>query len=236
MSITQRFFGVLVAVYALTVMAPGHAEESYQVALSDGSSFTAQDFIGMAEDKVQAVARTIANPVINQRELTCLAKNIFYEAGNQPEEGKVAVGLVTLNRAQDGRFSNTVCGVVDQKAVFEVPRTHTVTKQVKVGWFGKTETQTEKQTTWLKASVCQFSWRCMFVRPPMKDDERWVESQRVARELLADEENYESLRNKYADALYFHATAIKPSWARTKERVSKIGGHIFYKEREYAKY
>jgi N-acetylmuramoyl-L-alanine amidase len=229
MSITRLFY-VLVAVYALTVMAPGHAEESYQVAMSS------QDLYDQISERTQEVVKTIATPVINLQELNCLAKNIFFEAGSEPEEGKVAVGLVTLNRMQDGRFSNTICGVVSQKTSFEVPQTRTVTKQVKVGWFGETQTQTEKQTTWSKISVCQFSWRCMFVKPPMKDDQRWIESQRVAKDLLSDNENYESLRNKYADALYFHAIAIKPSWARSKERVSKIGGHIFYKEREYAKY
>jgi spore germination cell wall hydrolase CwlJ-like protein len=30
-------------------------------------------------------------------------------------------------------------------------------------------------------------------------------------------------------ALFYHATSIEPSWAKTKERVAKIGNHIFYK-------
>ena len=34
-----------------------------------------------------------------QRQLSCLARNIYFEAGSEPFEGKVAVAQVTLNRA-----------------------------------------------------------------------------------------------------------------------------------------
>jgi spore germination cell wall hydrolase CwlJ-like protein len=30
-------------------------------------------------------------------------------------------------------------------------------------------------------------------------------------------------------ALYYHATSIQPTWARTKKSVAKIGNHIFYR-------
>jgi spore germination cell wall hydrolase CwlJ-like protein len=97
-------------------------------------------------------------------------------------------------------------------------------------------TEKVEQTVWSKISVCQFSWRCMFVKTPKSDDERWLESQRIAKELLADNTSFWEYRDKYTDALYFHAIAIKPSWARQKEKVEKIGGHVFYKERVVAKY
>jgi spore germination cell wall hydrolase CwlJ-like protein len=66
--------------------------------------------------------------------------------------------------------------------------------------------------------------------PGIKHDERWAESQRIAEELLAG--GYEELRDKYLDILYFHATAIRPSWRSEKRQVAKIGGHIFYAERQ----
>ena len=50
---------------------------------------------------------------------------------------------------------------------------------------------------------CQFSWTCSgYARKPKSDDERWIESQRVARELL--EGGYDDYRAKYANAKYFH--------------------------------
>lgn len=31
------------------------------------------------------------------------------------------------------------------------------------------------------------------------------------------------------DALFFHATYVKPSWARSKQPIARIGRHVFYK-------
>ncbi len=50
-----------------------------------------------------------------QKQIDCLADNIYHEAGYEPEDGKVAVALVTLNRLQDPRFPKDICGVVKQK-------------------------------------------------------------------------------------------------------------------------
>lgn len=50
-----------------------------------------------------------------EKQLTCLARNIYYEAGNQPFEGKVAVAQVTINRANHGAFPSDICQVVYQK-------------------------------------------------------------------------------------------------------------------------
>lgn len=50
-----------------------------------------------------------------QHQIDCLADNIYHEAGYEPDDGKVAVALVTLNRLQDPRFPKDICGVVKQK-------------------------------------------------------------------------------------------------------------------------
>jgi spore germination cell wall hydrolase CwlJ-like protein len=48
----------------------------------------------------------------------CLAKNIYYEAGVESENGKYAVAQVTLNRLKTGQWGNTICSVVYSKAQF----------------------------------------------------------------------------------------------------------------------
>lgn len=52
----------------------------------------------------------------DKAQVTCLAENIYFEAGNQPDKGKVAVSNVVMNRTKDDRFASTPCGVVKQKA------------------------------------------------------------------------------------------------------------------------
>lgn len=55
---------------------------------------------------------------LTKRELDCLARNIYYEAGVENRAGKLAVAQVTLNRRNEGRWGNDVCRVVYAKAQF----------------------------------------------------------------------------------------------------------------------
>lgn len=50
-----------------------------------------------------------------RKQIDCLAENIYYEAGWEPRDGRVAVALVTLNRVQDPRYPKDICSVVKQK-------------------------------------------------------------------------------------------------------------------------
>jgi|DEB0MinimDraft_10_1074344.scaffolds.fasta_scaffold111849_1 spore germination cell wall hydrolase CwlJ-like protein len=49
-----------------------------------------------------------------QRELTCVAKAIYFEARSEPFLGQLAVANVIQNRVNSKRFPNTHCGVVYQ--------------------------------------------------------------------------------------------------------------------------
>lgn len=53
--------------------------------------------------------------VTEKKEIDCLTDNIYYEAGYEPKEGRIAVAAVTINRVKSNQFDNTVCGVVKQK-------------------------------------------------------------------------------------------------------------------------
>ena len=50
-----------------------------------------------------------------QKQITCLADNIYFEAAHEPLYGKKAVAFVTINRLQSGNYGNDICGVVYQK-------------------------------------------------------------------------------------------------------------------------
>lgn len=99
-----------------------------------------------------------------QRQLTCLAQNIYHEAGSESYNGKVAVAQVTVNRANSGNFPSTICGVVHQK------------------------TQVADKT------ICQFSWVCdPLAKGRRVYSKAWKESQEIARKVLLDGLRLESL-------------------------------------------
>jgi spore germination cell wall hydrolase CwlJ-like protein len=52
------------------------------------------------------------------QQIECMAKNIYYEAGSEPYEGKLAVAQVTMNRTRSPQFPHNVCEVVYQKDQF----------------------------------------------------------------------------------------------------------------------
>lgn len=51
-------------------------------------------------------------------ELSCLAKIVVHEAGNQSRTGQLAVAQVVMNRVRSGRFASTICGVALQRGQF----------------------------------------------------------------------------------------------------------------------
>ena len=112
-------------------------------------------------------ANTQISPVtaeMRDKQLDCLAKNIYHEAKGEPFEGKVAVAQVTINRAASGQFPSDICKVVYQKNV--------VYEKV----------------------LCQFSWYCeqaTMAKP--KNTAAYKECQIVARQVLLEEFRLPSL-------------------------------------------
>ena len=137
-------------------------------------------------------------PTLSQRmkELECLTKNIYYEAGTEPFEGKVAVAQVTINRTKSGKFPKDICAVVYERNLV------------------------------YNNLICQFSWYCEAqtkVRPIHAAT--YKESEAVAKKVLLEGFKLEIIKE---DTLYYHAEYVNPRWK--KQRVAKIGRHIFYKD------
>ena len=82
-------------------------------------------------------------------EAHCLAKNIYFEAGNQPLAGRIAVGQVTLNRRNHGMFPHTICKVVYQGGETK--------HRCQFSWYcdGKSDVPTDSET-WMESIVLAY--------------------------------------------------------------------------------
>jgi spore germination cell wall hydrolase CwlJ-like protein len=108
-------------------------------------------------DKQLVMKNNAITAEVRNKQLDCLARNIYYEAGGEPFEGKVAVAQVTVNRANSGQFPNDICRVIYQKNVV----------------YDKV--------------LCQFSWYCEGpARVPPKHAAAYKESETVARQVLLE--------------------------------------------------
>jgi spore germination cell wall hydrolase CwlJ-like protein len=71
----------------------------------------------------------------------------------------------------------------------------------------------------------QFSWANYHGRRwTTPRGESWIEAKRIARDVLENNKRIYGLD----DALFYHATYVRPSWSRKFDRVTRIGLHIFY--------
>lgn len=55
---------------------------------------------------------------LSEKQKRCLYVNVYHEARGEPDIGKKAVIVTTLNRVYSKKFPNTVCQVVYQKGQF----------------------------------------------------------------------------------------------------------------------
>jgi spore germination cell wall hydrolase CwlJ-like protein len=215
----QKFLISLVVALSSTVVVAQEvpaAEVSYR-----------DQIVDQANRFVERTVNLIATPFLSDRDVECLARNIFYESGGEPTEGKIAVGIVTVNRAQDPRFGKSVCEVVKARTVVVKSREVKQTEMIKIGYFGPPEKVITTKTVVEQVPVCQFSWTCGgYAKNPKSDDERWVESRTIAEGIARGD--YAEYRLKYGGAMYFHATAVRPVWAKSKKFVTKTGHHLFY--------
>src|SRR5579859_957921 len=54
----------------------------------------------------------------NKENIECVAKTIYLEAGNQPKEGKQAVGFVIFNRVKKNNYTLSPCQVIKKHNQF----------------------------------------------------------------------------------------------------------------------
>jgi len=124
--------------------------------------------------KTQEIVGSDITAQVRERQLGCLAKNIYHEAANEPFEGKAAVAQVTLNRVASGKFPDDICRTIYQKNQF------------------------------YERSICQFSWTCdRTVKFRPTNQAAYDESMAVAKKVLLEGFRLPSLKNAlYYHAAY----------------------------------
>jgi N-acetylmuramoyl-L-alanine amidase len=73
--------------------------------------------------------------VLDEKQLKCLTDNVYFEAGNEESEGKIAVALVTLNRLNHDHFPNSICEIVYQRTRWKCQFTWVCSKNRRVKYW-----------------------------------------------------------------------------------------------------
>ncbi|MEO3386163.1 cell wall hydrolase [Mesorhizobium sp. CAU 1741] len=72
---------------------------------------------------------------------------------------------------------------------------------------------------------CQFSFACDGTRPRVRSAQHYKVAQEVAMAVTAGK----IFIPEVGSATHYHATYVHPRWARTMEKMKKIGLHVFYR-------
>lgn len=67
----------------------------------------------------------------SNKELDCMARNLYHEARGESERGMIMVAEVTINRTEHKGFPSTICGVVYAPNAFEWTRKSAKIKEPK---------------------------------------------------------------------------------------------------------
>lgn len=149
-------------------------------------------------------------------EFICLVENIYFESKGESMRGKIAVGVVTLNRVKDPRYPSTICEVVKQGPVRE-------------SWKTRSDPNLSADSRIYNPirHRCQFSWWCDGYKERIKYDENWIDSVKAAKSALTGK--YDDL---VSGATHYHAVYVTPEWANRLRFIVQIDNHKFY---EYPK-
>ena len=156
----------------------------------------------MLNESLAALAMSFTMSEIPAAEFDCLALNAYHEARDQSHLGMVSVSQVVLNRVEDRRYPDTICGVVYQQRFYDPPDSP------------------------IQLGKCQFSWYCDGKSDTPKDDLAWHQAkQNAAHAYYLHDVGY----NIVEGATHYHATSVSPNWMVTKTHTVTIDDHIFYR-------
>ena len=143
-------------------------------------------------------------------DISCLTKNMFYEARDQSVEGWLAIAEVTLNRKKHHRFPDSVCDVVYQPS------------------------RDRK-----RPKACQFSWTCSGVEGNVDlsnpIERRALNTIQLIAIIIIVADSFDVKLQTTVEGANHHVECSisqnrKGFWNRT-DFLRKIGDHCFYKER-----
>ena len=137
-----------------------------------------------------------------EKEINCMAMNIYFEARNESTQGQIAVALVTINRVLSEAYPGTVCEVVWE----------------------------QRRSPKYKKMVAQFSWTLDGKPDRIENKRKWNnEILPLARAMLA-EGSLLNFSDFTQGATHYHADYVDPWWNKKFTPIMKVDTHLFYRD------
>lgn len=168
-----------------------------------GVSAKAETLVMLADDDI-TISQSLTFNEDQFPQVNCMALNIYYETRSSNLADMYAVADVVLNRVEDTRYPDSICGVVKEGQQYSDGR--------------------------MKRNKCQFSWYCDGKNDTPRDRESWKKAQSIAWDIV----KWNSFRGITEGSTHYHTTYVNPRWNKSRKgwsitRVGRIGAHIYYR-------
>lgn len=206
-------FGTVIASFALCFAAFAEPVSDASFAASQVTVETAKQTTPNAGENVSAALEAAASQIAGlisidkKAEVSSKTVKIASNGGENDREIRcLAEAIYFESRGEPER---------GQLAVAEVVRNRVESKAYPNTYCGVVRQR--------RGNVCQFSWACDSRRGAPKGAQ-WDKALAMAERVYNGEKP-----NVVGNAMFFHATFVRPSWSRVFTKVEKIGTHVFYK-------
>ena len=168
-----------------------------------GVSAKAETLVMLSDDDI-TISQSLTFNEDQFPQVNCMALNIYYETRSSNLADMYSVADVVLNRVEDTRYPDSICGVVKEGQHYSDGR--------------------------MKRNKCQFSWYCDGKNDTPRDRESWKKAQSIAWDIV----KWNSFRGITEGSTHYHTTYVNPRWNKSRKgwsitRVGRIGAHIFYR-------
>jgi spore germination cell wall hydrolase CwlJ-like protein len=110
----RRLMTLVMMLFVMT--QPVKADETNPTPILTSINDVGEYIIEFRNEIIEMIIPTVRLPKdVPDKEVKCLADNIYFEAKSEPYEGQLAVAQVTINRVEHPQYPKTVCGVVWQQ-------------------------------------------------------------------------------------------------------------------------
>lgn len=211
------------ALQSVDVLANSQPQEELTADLLMG--YIARGSQGEANSAVSAIASFAApTAVLPEPDLNATMLAAYIDSGYQPLQAR-------LDRANSERDCLTQAIYHEARGESEAGQlavANVIVNRARSGKFPDTLCGVIYQNADKGLYRCQFTFACDGRSKPATERRALARSAALAQSVYAEFALGEQVGAVPASALYYHTTAVSPSWSNTYNEVAQIGAHIFY--------
>ena len=186
--------------------------------------YIARGALGSSNSAVSAIASFTSPSPKAEPELNSSALAAYVESGYQPLAKRIEVADTERNCLAQAIYHEAR----GESEAGQLAVANVIVNRARSGKFPSTLCGVIYQNADKGYHRCQFTFACDGRNDAPGERRAWARSADLAQTIYAEFAQGKQVGAVPGSALYYHTTAVSPSWSNTYNAVAQIGSHIFY--------